>query len=325
MIDTDHLESLRLACMLCESGAAVERFKHITFDAGQVRAFNGIVGLQAPFPLEDEKFAVNEERLDRALSACAGEGLTVSSLKEHLVFKQGKLTIRVRKLDQDSVYTARLEVPKKEARADATGLRGALERVAPFVSADASRPWSTAALVNGDYVYATNNLSLVRTQFYLPFAMKIPSPAIPVLLALPNIDWVARTDTQLFAGYKRIVVSFPEHAGDWPDVGAMFKPMPKKMEPLDEELLAAAKTVEKFADRFVTLSPSSMEGKTANIESEYEVSVKKGAGTYSARLLSLVLSVATHGDFSTYPKPVFFAGEELQGIAVGVKPEQAAA
>lgn len=324
-IPEEAVESLRLACMICETGAAIERYRHITFDDNQVRAFNGIVSLQAPFPLDGERFAVNEERLERALAACAGEGLSVSQTKDYLVFKQKRLTIRVRKLDADSVFNARMELPSREARCDASLLQNALKRVASFVSADASRPWSVAVLVQHGHAWATNNLSLVRSPLALPIELKIPAPALPCLLALPSIEWVAKVEHKVFVAHKRVVLSFPEHQGDWPDVRAFFAAKPKKLEALDEELLAAAKTVEKFADRFVTLSPGALEGKTATLESEYEVQVKKGCGTYSAKLLSLVLSVATHGDFSTYPKPVFFAGEEIEGVAVGVKPEQAAA
>jgi len=324
-VPPEAIESLRLACMLCETGAAIERYRHITFADNQVRAFNGIVSLQAPFPAENETFAVNEERLERALAACEGEGLSVSQTKDHLIFKQKKLTIRVRKLSADSVFSDRMVLPAKEDRFDASLLQNALGKVAPFVSADASRPWSVAALFQYGHAWATNNLALVRSPIALDVELKIPSPAIPVLLALPSIEWVAKDEHKVFVAHKRVVLSFPEHQGDWPDVRAFFKDKPKKLEPLDSELLDAAKMVEKFADRFVTLSPGAIEGKTATIESEYEVSVKKGCGTYSAKLLSLVLSVASHGDFSTYPKPVFFAGEGIEGVAVGVTPEQAAA
>lgn len=322
----DDIEALRLACMVCESGAALERYRHITFEDNQVRAFNGIVSLQAPFALDADRFAVNEERLERALSACEGEGLTVSSTKEFLVFKKKPLTIRVRKIDSDTVFTERLSAPKVAERKDASSLQEALAKVSIFVSADASRPWSTAAFVSGDkFIYATNNLSLARSPCVIPLACKIPSPAIPILLALPGIDWIAREpDTsQICVGYKRTVLSFPEHEGDWPDVAAFFKDKPKKLPDLDEDLLNAAKTMEKFTDRFISLSDKSIEGKTATLESEYEVQVKKGRGTYSAKLLSLVLSVAQRGDFSTYPKPVFFEGEGIEGIAVGVAPSQA--
>lgn len=318
------LDSLQLACKVCESGAALERFRHIVFSDGQVRAFNGLVSLQAPFDAGGEEFAVNEDRLARALDACAGDELKITFNDKLLVFKQNKLTIRVRKLDATPVYNPRLTLPGKDARMDAKGVQEALRTVAPFISADASRPWSVSVLVKDGHAWATNNLSLVRSP--VPdksMALRIPSAAALLLLELPALDWIARDGNLIYVGCKRTALSFPEAAGEWPDTAKFFAGQPKQLPKLDDELQKAAKTVEKFADRFVTLNASSVETKTNTLESEYEVQVKKGTGTYSARLLSLILSHATHADFSSFPKPIFFAGEGLEGTAVGVSPEKA--
>ena len=325
MTTESEVKALQTACLICESGAVLERYKHLVFDQDQVRVFNGIVSLQAPFSAGAERFAVNEERLARALAACAGEGLIVSQTAEFLVFKRNKLTIRVRKLDADPVFNESIPMPKKAQRVPAKELLPALSLVAPFVSEDASRPWSVAALVKDGYVWATNNLALVRTPFAASSSFRIPLPALQVLLALESFDWIAHEEQRVVVGAGDMLIAFPESSGEWPDVSKFFATKPKRLDKLDAELLVAAKTIEKFADRFVTLSPEMMQGKTTTMESEYEVAVKKGAGTYSARLLSLVLSVATHGDFSTYPKPVFFAGDGIEGVAVGVNPEQGAA
>lgn len=319
------IDELKLACQVCEGGAALERYRHLIFDDAQVRAFNGVVSFQAPSDLDaTEQFAVNEERLARALSACEGENLAVRSQKEFLVFRRDKLTIRVRKIAiSEGVFTPRLSLPRKEARIDAAGLLEALRAVAPFMSADASRPWSVSVLVRDGFAWATNNLSLVRAPVAVPIALKIPAPALTMLTELPGIDWIAHEENTIFVGCKRVALCFPESAGDWPDLAKFFAKAPKKLPALDEEMLTAAKTVEKFADRFVTLNDKSVEGKTATLESEYEVEVRKGIGTYSARLLSLILTHATHADFSTYPEPVFFGREGLEGCAVGVRPEMA--
>lgn len=325
MTNATEIKALQTACLICESGAVLERYKHLVFDDNQVRVFNGVVSLQAPFQAGAQRFAVNEERLARALGACAGEGLVVTQTAEFLVFKRERLTIRVRKLDADPVFNEPIALPKKAARVRAAELLPALRKVAAFVSEDASRPWSVSALVRDGYVWATNNVALVRSPFASPASFRIPLPALEVLLALDSFDWIAHEEQRLVIGAGDTLIAFPESSCEWPDVDKFFAAKPKRLDKLDPELITAAKTIEKFADRFITLNPQSMEGKTSTMESEYEVSVKKGAGTYSARLLSLVLSVATHGDFSTYPKPVFFSGDGIEGVAVGVSPDIARA
>lgn len=319
-----NLEPLKIACDVCESGAVLERYKHIVFDENQVRAFNGVVSFEAPFDLDGERFAVNEERLSRALSACEGEDLKVSQTKDFLVFKQGKLTIRVRKADPDAVFTAKLEPPSGRSRASAGGILDAIRQVAPFVSADASRPWSVAALVKDGYAWATNNLSLVRCPIVSAlksereFFCRIPAVAIPLMLMLPEAEWIARKETNIFLGVGGGTFAFPENAAEWPDVEKFFAGMPKTMPLLDPALLVGAKTIEKFSDRFISLNNQALEGKSATMESEYEVQVEEGKGTYSARLLSLILTHATHADFSPFPKPIYFRGPRIEGTATGV-------
>lgn len=319
------IDNLSLACEVCERGAALEQFRHIVFDAGTMRAFNGIASFEAPSGLEKtESFAVNEHKLSTAVSACSfAESTKVRVLSDFLVLKADKLTIRVRKLDASAVFHARIVRPPVEARQAAGSLQTALRAVAPFVSSDASRPWSTSVLLKDKFAWATNNLSIARSPLDVPFTATIPAAVVPLLCMLPKIDWFAEQDKLLMVGCSgQYVLSFPSSQGDWPDVKKFFAKFPKTLPDLDEDLLSAAKTVEKFADRFVTLNDTGIEGKSATIESEYEIAVKKGKGTYSARLLSLILTYATKADFSPYPEPIYFTGENIEGVATGVAPDQ---
>jgi|SRR5580765_1165213 len=322
------IEALKLACQVCESSSALEQHKHVIFLDGTLRVFNGLVSFAAPSDLPTEaKFALNEAKLLVALSACEGEELQISnSNASFLIFKNGPLTVRVRKLDAEQFYDVAIAVPVKKDRTAAGNLHEALKIVAPFVSEDATRPWSMSVMLGKGFAWATNNLSLVRYPIDVVLDGRIPGNAIPLLCTLPAIDWIHFTDTLCYIGSGSGVVAVPQSAAEWPDVMRFFADKPKKLPRLDENLLAAAKTVEKFADRFITLTDASIEGKSATIESEYEIEVKRGKGTYSARLLSLIAAHATHGDFSTYPKPVYFGNANgLQGTAVGLPPSAAPA
>lgn len=320
------IPELRIACNVCESGSVVERYKHIIFTEGTLRAFNGIVSVQAPSDLDaSESFAVSEERLLQALSACDNDNAQVSAKKEFLVLKHGRLTVRVRKLDPAQLYHDAIGGIPRLGRIPCKELQTALRAVAPFMSADASRPWTTSILIRDNYIWATNNLSLVRYPLDLPLKdCRIPAPAVPILCDLPSIDWIThvRTPERIVVGSGKVKIAFPPASAEWPaEIEKFFAKAPKKLPKLAPELLDAARIVEKFAERFVSLRPEKVEGKLSNIESEYEIEVPKGKGIYPAKLLLLVLNHATHADFSTYPEPIFFAGEKLRGVAVGAREE----
>lgn len=321
---------LETACSVCERGASVERYKHIVFDSGVLRSFNGLLTYQAPSGLEhDAPFAVHEDRLAQALRSCSLNGddaPKVSLTKEFMVLKQGRLTVRVRKLELlESIYSPAVSAPKKALKLDES-FQAAVKRVLPFVSADATRPWSVSVLIRDGYAWATNNLSMARSPCALSLSLRIPQPAAAMLAELPALDWLHEEKGIVTVGAGAALLSFPQQSDDWPsDLNRFFKDMPKKLPLLDEDLLAAAKTVERLADRFVALTEESVKGSTATLETEYEIQVKRGKGIYSARLLSLIVEHATHGDFVRYPDPVFLRGEELEICAVGVRPENARA
>jgi hypothetical protein len=323
------IPELKAACSICESGAVIERYKHIIFTEGTLRAFNGVVSVQAPSIIDpSETFAVNEERLAQALRACEDDA-EVSLATDFLKMKKGKLTVKVRRLDAKEFFHDEIKEPAKKSKVKVEGLLEALRAVAPFMSSDASRPWTTSILLRDGYAWATNNLSMVRYPLDLPLNCRIPAAAVPILLELGKLDYVAHevTHTGPYPGSARITcgsgnlrISFPEAGAEWPNnVDDYFKKSPKKLPALDKELFEAARIVEKFADRFVALKSAKVEGKLATIESEYEIEVPNGKGLYPAKLLLLVLNHATHADFSTYPEPIFFAGAKLRGVAVGAR------
>lgn len=315
------IATLKAACSICESGSALANYKHLVFEAGRLHAFNGVVQVQAPTDFsEKETFAVNEERLLQALSACEGEDAKVTLKDEFLVLKRGKLTVRVRKLPADNLFRSSIPTPPVKRREKIEGLQEALREVVPFMSTDASRPWTTSVLLKDRYAWATNNLSLVRFPLASDIHCILPAPALEILCALEPLDWIALEEGKIVVGSGKLLISFPSSSAAWPEsIAGFFAKAPKKLPKLDAELREATQMVEKFAERFVSLRPEKVEGKLATIESEYEIEVPKGKGTYPAKLLLLILQHATHADFSTYPEPIFFAGDKLRGVAVGAK------
>lgn len=317
------IEYLLKACEVAERGAAVAHLRQIGFRDGRLHAFNGMYQYQAPSSLPpDEEFAVSEERLASALRSC-GETVQVAATAESLRLKNGPFTVRVRKLKTPIDYE-RIALPKSASKQKADfGLLDALKVVHPFMSSDASRPWSVAVLLKDGYAWATNNLALVRSPITLPSLLegvKIPAPAVTFLCSLPKLDYFHIDDQKrMIVVCDKALIRFPQSQANWPDMSKFFAKMPKKLPEVPKEFASAALQIERLSDRFMSLTSLKVEAKTESLESEYEVEFAKGKGTYSSKLLSLILSFATHADFSFFPEPVFFKGIGIEGTAVGIK------
>lgn len=314
------LEYLLRACELCEHGSAVAALRQVVFSNGRLTAFSGVVQYQAPSGLDpSENFAVSDDRLSVALRNC-GEDFVLDTTKDFLRFKNGPLAIRVRKITEGFQNHERIAIPKSAAGQKTKNLHAALKRVQPFMSSDASRPWSVSVLLKDGYAWATNNLALVRSPIDLNLEMQIPAPTVDFLCSLPDLSHYHIDDQRriIFMSGRTLMRS-PQTSAPWPDLDKFFAKMPKKLEEIPPSMSVATRTVGKLADRFVSLSKKQVEARETALESDYEVDFAKGTGKYSAKLLTLILEHATHADFSFYPDPIFFRGELLEGTAVGMR------
>ena len=314
-------EYLLRACDVVERGSITEELRRVLFIEGRLRAFNGMLEYQAPSGIDAaEEFSLSEAKLANALRAC-GEELTMSSLPDFIRFRKGPFSVRVRKMPTDKLHYDRISLPVEAKEQSAAGLLEALRAIRDFISTDASRSWSVSALLKDGYAWATNNMALVRTPIPASFPlMRIPIAAVHFLCELKSIDyWHVDPNGRLVFVSGKQLMRCPQAMGEWPDVAAFFKDFPAELAPVPAEMLSAATMVKKFAERFITLSASSMKSSEEAIESEYEVEFSKGAGKYSAPLLALILAHATHADFSFYPKPAYFKGALIEGVAIGAQ------
>lgn len=314
-------ENLLRACEVVERGSVTESLRSILFIDGRVRAFNGVYEYQAPSGLSPtEHFAVAEAKLSAALRAC-GPVLEISTTPDFLRLKQGPLSVRVRKLDPSKIAYEPIVLSPTALNQNIEGLQESLAAVTDFVSTDASRPWSVAVLIKDGYAWATNNLALVRSPLAVSLPeMRIPGGVVPFLCALPDIQYYDIDErSRLVFSWTDQLVRCPQSAAQWPDLAKYFENFPAKLDEVGDDMRVATKTVERFADRFIKLNVQQIESKTTELETEYEVAFDKGAGLYSARLLALIITHATHADFSFYPKPVYFKGPRLEGTAIGAQ------
>lgn len=322
------LKHLELAASVCAERSHVEQLRNIAFKAGRMQAFNGVVRFQSPTSFaKEEDFAVSGAKLSAALAALPSyEDVMVTSNDKHLRLKKGPLSVRVRKLEPESAeFFSRVKMSR-----EAVPVLDLLERmraVRDFMSEDASRLWSVSVLLRGGYLWATNNLSLVRSKVALDLGKDVlfPAPAVKLICELESAERIELdSNGQITINCGKAIFCFPMHAGEWPDVSSFFDELDAAALPeIPQELLTGSKVAEKFSERFTSLRARKIESKGDLAEVEYEVEGASGKGIYNARLLTLILSHATHADFSRYPKPIYFRNDLIEGAAVGMSaPEE---
>ncbi len=155
---------------------------HYRIENKRIQANNGKVTIDAPFAYFDD-LAVTLPALhfNRAVKTTGGDF-------NWRVLDSGKFSISKKKfraqlpIPAESAYP--LNTPSVGTSLPPDDIINAFKTLRPFVSEDASRPWSRAILFKDKYAYATNNIILAK----LPVNCTVES-AVPVTLvdAIINI------------------------------------------------------------------------------------------------------------------------------------------
>lgn len=323
------IDHLLRACRILERSAPLPSMRRVYFERGIMRAFNGLVQYEATSGIDctEEPFAVSEEKLELALKRC-GEKAQVSTDAKFLKLKTGPLSVRVRKFPTDDAPALPpISLPEHHSAygEDARALLAVMRQAEPFVSTDASRPWSVSLLVKDGYAWATNNLALVRIPLPASLAsleFRVPGGALDFLCSLPSLDsftLMPATEHLVFQ-YEDSFAQIAQSTHPWPEVTRFFAAMPSALPEVPPALREAIENAERFAERFIAVDSTRVETKSEAIETEFEVALERSEGLYNAKLLALLVKASTHLELSAFPKPAFFVGPNgLQGTAVGMR------
>ena len=303
----------------------VQVLTHYCIHEGRIYGSNGRLSIEAPFPIfRDDPIVVPAGPFYKAIDKCEQDPI-MEFQNEHLLMKSKvrkmrriQLPLSTEKYDKPVTIGDRYEVPDHY---DAT-----LHRIREFVSKDASRPWAMSVLHMDGYLYATNNVVLVRT--------KIDWPAEYPVFGLPGftIDEVIRLGTPKHIWVSEGSVSF-EYEGDvwlrsvlyeseWPDVSSMIPDtsslprLPRDFTEVTQDMIPFNED-EKFpVVKYSGKQISTLEGGML-AQDELEDEVAEAA--FHAIPLQMVLRYATHMDLTPYPKPCPFKGPDIEGVIVGVR------
>lgn len=290
---------------------------------GRVVGFNGFMALSAPLE-SDLEVKPKASMFHKALAAC-GEKVSINLTPAGRLHISSEGFSAYVPCTEREVYEA---VPEGDFYDAPPELAAAFTQLAPFISDDASRPWSRGLAVGNGVYTATNNVVIVQRwdgnelpyfncpDFAVneiarikdnPVSIQI-NPGVSVTFHYSDGRWLK---TQLLAS-------------DWPvdKMNAILGRELGELVELPTGFVEGLQVLEGFAEsqlssvffrdgEIATGVPGAEEGARVAVEG-----VPAGP-IFSIKALKLVSSVADRIEFSAYPAPCRFFGEKLRGAVLG--------
>jgi len=319
------LEALKFVQRATADKDIVRILTHICVKDGKLQGADSRMAIEVACPeMAGYSFTVPAEKFIKAVTACKGQpNITVG---EDGTIKVSKSRFRVTLpiLPSTDFPTQSFKPDDAVEIKDFQGFRPALRKILPFISLDASRPWSLGVNLCADYFYATNNVSMAR----VPVSWEGPNINLPRYVVEEILD-ICQPILSIWASPTSISFEFPEgwfraqlYADSWPQGIASMFDKEREFEPVPEGLSAAIEQIVPFCPdvKFPTIHFTQGSITTANGLQSAEIGFDwHGVGVYRAEVIQLVLGAAKEWTPSAYPNPVFFRGDGIEGMCVGVK------
>lgn len=297
-------------------------YRSLFNNKGRIQGGNGVVCIDAPFEHPIKECTVNASRFIKAIEAC-GE------MPDFDITPTGRLSIKKGKF---KAYLATLPITDYPIISQ----EGTLVKVKPtfvdaiasikqFVSEDASRVWSMSVLISGGYLYATNNVIVVRVPYELDYEYDVSLPIDAVnriidIQELPSACYVSELSFTL--EYRDMWMRSQLTNAPWPGVSQLFDGFSVDVV-VPPDLKSAVEKVKSFCvnEKFPVIKLGEEVATDSADEGASMSGFELPKASFHADQLTKVLSVATHIDFSTYPKPCFFKGKGIEGMIIGIRTE----
>lgn len=303
----------------------VPELQHFKIANGRVEGFNGVLALSSPIDLDIEA-------MPKAASFVKAIAAVPDGVEVALNLTQaGRLSVKGGKFRAfvecwPSTHETPHVAPSGDIHPIPPGILAVLRKLAPFMGIDASRPWACGIRFDGQVASVTNNVILIQhwiKGLTFPSPLNLPSVAIKEMLRL-GIDPVAMQPEA-----RAVTFHYPNGAWlrtsllqeDWPDLSAVLD-RPSDQAPVAPDLFPSIARLDAFGGkenrvflRDGVVSTSLEEGVGASVEVDGLVA----DGCYHIGQLALLADVATTIDWSMYPGPVLFHGDNLRGAVAGIR------
>lgn len=315
------LDSLRFVQGAVAKKDFVPALTHFSIKGGRIRGYNGALALCTPIAL-DLDCSPKALPFIKAIQTCR------ETIQLHLT-TAGRLSVKsgTFKALVDCTDEAYPDVEPEGEIIHCNGeLLGVLRALEPFVSEDASRPWSRGVLLRGESAFATNNIVLVERWlgYTFPSALNVPLSAIKELLRIgeePASIQISETSATFHFTEGRWLRT-QSYSTEWPDLARVLN-VESVQGPIPAGLWTALEDITPFADQLGRVvfheSGSVSTGHGEGAGAAVELPTITHDACFNINHLKLLEGVANTADFTLWPRPCPFFGEKIRGAIVGIR------
>lgn len=298
----------------------VPSMKHFLIRDSTVRAYNGVITLNSPIALDIDCQPLADPMM-RAIINCTETVNLSLTPANRLKIQSGKFKAFVDCTTSD--------VPDIVPDGDEVSLGGIeivkiFKQLFPIIGTDASRPWVNGIYINNKSCYVTNNA--IVCQYWLGIdlpAINIPREAIKEIIRIGTEPSSVRVTTNsitfMYDSGRWIKTKLID--GGWPNVEAVLS-VPSSQLEIDPELFTAIDSVEDFCEKIGIIHFSEGVVHTHSdleVGGRYDLQTIIHKGAYNVNMVKLLNGIVKTIDWSVYPKPCIFYGDNIRGALIGMK------
>jgi hypothetical protein len=301
----------------------VPALRHLKIKDGRITGYNGLLSLSTPIDVDFDAVPTAATFI-KAVNTCKEETEITRTKTGKLRLKSGNFKAFIECLDD---WDAGISDPDTDAMLPLNApLLPVVKKLQPFISVDASRPWSRGILLRDKCAYATNNICLLQqyTGLDLPYELVVPAATVKELIRIG--------EEPVGIGYNEKTLTFYYTDGRWMQSGVLDTDWPDINAALDayctggggafpDNFFSTLAKLVPFLDdsRSVYFSENGSMGTSPHEETGalFDSVVEKDM-RFNADQLLLLEQVASEMSFGNYPDPCGFTGERLRGVIIGM-------
>jgi DNA polymerase III sliding clamp (beta) subunit (PCNA family) len=292
---------------------------HFRIEGGFIKGYNGAIGLCSPIAL-DLEISPKAVPFTKAIEKCKATVEMYITPAGKLAIKSGKFKAFIECTDEP--------YPDIQPEGEVIPMNGdflpALKKISPFIAEDASRPWARGILFLNGSAFATNNLVLIEYHLGYSFhtPVNVPKAAIAELLRIKE-EPISMQLTE-----QSITFNFPN--GKWLRSALLDLNWPDVFKILDRRSLQVKPPIG-FFEAVEDLSPFvdeagrilMLDTRLTTIDDEengasYDLEGLPESACFNFKQLLMLEEIVETIDFTQYPAPCIFMGENLRGALIGI-------
>lgn len=296
---------------------------HFYLGNGTIKGYNGKISLCAPLDIDIEA-APKAIPFIKAIQACKDEVNLRMTPAGRLTVESGRFKAFIDCVE----LTAFPEVGPTGDHVDIPeGFLQVVKTLFPFTAEDASRPWARGILFWDHFAYATNNIIVIehRLPAAFPLAINVPRMALAEVLRIGRdpISLQVEANSCSFHYDDGSWLYTLTSSVQWPNVEQVLTASSGDPQPFPTDFFSAVEEALPFAEKvqalYLTEGQLATDKEMGGAGAVIQVPELTATGCFNGGQLMKLKGVATAIDWSKYPKPCPFVGEDLRGAIAGMR------